>query len=148
MEDYPKTLLEFERQFGTEVACIEYLFKLRWPEGFRYPRCGRVEVWRMRRDLYRCAHCRTESSVTSGTIFQDTRKPLQVWFHAIWHLTSQKYGANALGLQRVLDFGFNRRTSRSRGKLFYRLVQQSVTIAPLSGRDLRAPRARSQTTIY
>jgi len=311
VEDYPKTLLEFERRFGTEVACIEYLFKLRWPEGFQCPRCGHAEVWRMRRDLYRCAHCRTESSVTSGTIFQDTRKPLQVWFRAIWHLTSQKYGANALGLQRVLDLGsyrtawtwlhklrramvrqgrdrlsgmvqadeiyiggekpgkrgrgaagkalvvvmvevkgdeigrirlrhvqdasgpslegaikegvepgstvqtdgwsgyrrlsklgyrhdvirketavgtsllpkvnrvasllkrwllgtyqggvqlshldyyldeytfrFNRRTSRSRGKLFYRLVQQSVTIAPLSGRDLRAPRARSQTTIY
>lgn len=105
MEDYPKTLLEFQRRFGTEAACIEYLFKLRWPEGFRCPQCGHAEVWRMRRDLYRCAHCRFETSVIAGTIFQDTRKPLQVWFYAIWHLTSQKYGANALGLQRVLDFG-------------------------------------------
>jgi transposase-like protein len=105
MEDYPRTLLEFEQRFGTEEACIEYLFKLRWPEGFRCPRCGHPEAWNMRRDLHRCVRCRFETSVTAGTIFQDTRKPLHLWFRAIWHLTSQKYGANALGLQRVLDLG-------------------------------------------
>ena len=110
MEDYPRTLLEFEQRFGTEEACIEYLFKLRWPEGFRCPRCGHPEAWQMRRGLYRCARCRFDTSVTAGTIFQDTRKPLRLWFCVIWHLTSQKYGANALGLQRVLDLG-NYRTA-------------------------------------
>jgi len=105
MEDYPKTLLEFEQRFGTEEACLEYLFKLRWPGGFRCPRCGHSEAWPMKRELYRCVRCRYETSVTAGTIFQDTRKPLRLWFRAIWHLTSQKYGANALGLQRVLDLG-------------------------------------------
>ena len=64
----------------------------------------------MRRGLYRCARCRFDTSVTAGTIFQDTRKPLRLWFCVIWHLTSQKYGANALGLQRVLDLG-NYRTA-------------------------------------
>jgi transposase-like protein len=43
--------------------------------------------------------------VTAGTIFHRTRKPLKLWFRAMWHITSQKYGANALGLQRVLDLG-------------------------------------------
>ena len=105
MEDYPKTLLEFEQRFRTEEACVEYLFKLRWPEGFGCPRCGHPEAWSMKRELYRCVRCRYETSVTAGTIFQDTRKPLRLWFRAIWHLTSQKYGANALGLQRVLDLG-------------------------------------------
>ena len=41
----------------------------------------------------------------AGTIFQDTKKPLRLWFWAIWHLTTQKYGANALGMKRVLDLG-------------------------------------------
>lgn len=45
MEDYPKTLLEFEQRFRTEEACIEYLFKLRWPEGFQCPRCGHPEAY-------------------------------------------------------------------------------------------------------
>jgi len=105
MEDYPKTLIEFEQRFSTEEACIEYLLKLRWPEGFRCPRCGHSEVWLIRRELYKCARCRFETSVTAGTMFQDTRKSLKLWFRAIWHLTSQKYGANALGLKRVLDLG-------------------------------------------
>jgi transposase-like protein len=43
--------------------------------------------------------------VTAGTLFQDTRKPLPMWFRAMWHVTSQKYGASALGLQRVLGLG-------------------------------------------
>jgi transposase-like protein len=46
-----------------------------------------------------------QTSVLAGTIFQDTKKPLRLWFRAIWHITSQKYGANALGLQRVLGLG-------------------------------------------
>jgi len=59
----------------------------------------------MKGDLYRCVRCHFRSSVAAGTIFQDTKKPLRLWFRAIWHLTSQKYGANALGVQRVLGLG-------------------------------------------
>lgn len=55
--------------------------------------------------MYECARCGFQASVTAGTIFQDTKKPLRLWFRAIWHLTGQKYGANALGLQRILDLG-------------------------------------------
>ena len=40
--------------------------------------------------------------MTAGTIFQDTRTPLSVWFQAMWWVTTQKNGASALGLQRVL----------------------------------------------
>lgn len=52
-----------------------------------------------------CRACGLETSVTAGTIFHKTRKPLRVWFKAMWWVTSQKYGANALGLQRVLGLG-------------------------------------------
>ena len=38
-------------------------------------------------------------------IFQDTRKPLRMWFRAIWWVTAQKNGASALGLQRILGLG-------------------------------------------
>ena len=105
MEDYPKTLLEFEEQFATEQACREYLFKLRWPEGFCCPCCKEIKAWPTNRDLYKCVRCGFQTSVTAGTIFQDTKKPLRVWFRAMWHVTSQKYGTNALGLQRVLGLG-------------------------------------------
>ena len=52
-----------------------------------------------------CKGCRAQVSVLAGTIFQDTHVPMQVWFHAIWWITSQKNGVSALGLQRVLGLG-------------------------------------------
>ena len=105
MENYPKTLLELERQFTTDQACREYLFALRWPNGFVCRRCGGRQAWPMSRGLWLCRSCRHQASVIAGTIFQDTRTPLTVWFRAIWLLTSQKNGISALGLQRVLGLG-------------------------------------------
>ena len=105
MEDYPKTVLEFEKRFSTEKACREYLFQLRWPEGFRCSRCGFHEAWITKRGLYRCKKCDFQISVTAGTIFQDTHKPLRLWFRAMWYVTNQKQGVSALGLQKFLGLG-------------------------------------------
>lgn len=102
MEDFPRDLLEFESRFSTEAACREYLFQLRWPDGFRCPRCGERKSWLVSDVLLQCSGCSYQSSVTAGTIFQDTRKPLRLWFRAAWWVTSQKNGASAMGLQRVL----------------------------------------------
>jgi transposase-like protein/ribosomal protein L37AE/L43A len=102
MEDYPKDLQEFDARFGTETACRNYLMKLRWPEGFVCPHCEAKKAWAVREILWQCAQCGRQTSVTAGTIFQDTRTSLRVWFQAMWWLTTQKNGASALGLQRVL----------------------------------------------
>ncbi len=88
MEDYPRNLVEFEARFATEEACRDYLVRLRWPAGFRCPRCGRDKAWPVRRVLFECAHCGTQRSVTAGTIFQDTRQPLTLWFRAMWWVTT------------------------------------------------------------
>jgi transposase-like protein len=105
MEDYPRTLAELEARFSTEEACREYLFKLRWPTGFECPGCGCRKAWNVRTTLWECTVCGRQTSVTAGTVFQDTRKPLAAWFRAMWYVTSQKNGASALGLQRVLGLG-------------------------------------------
>ncbi len=105
MEDYPRTLAEFEARFESEKACREYLFRLRWPEGFRCPRCGQTKAWPLLTARWQCAACAYQVSLTAGTIFQDTRTPLKVWFRALWWLTSQKNGVSALGLQRILGLG-------------------------------------------
>jgi hypothetical protein len=105
VEEYPRNLSEFEAWFDTEQACREYLFRLRWPEGFRCPRCCGGHFWPVRSALMQCQQCGHQASVTAGTIFQDTRKPLVDWFRAMYWLASQKNGASALGLQRVLGLG-------------------------------------------
>jgi transposase-like protein len=104
-EDYPKTMLELERRFSDEAACREYLTGLRWPTGFVCPHCAASKSLEIRRDLSRCLACRKEVSVTSGTVFQDSKLPLTLWFRAMWQITSQKNGVSAIGLQRVLGLG-------------------------------------------
>jgi len=98
-------LAELETRFGTEQACRDYLLKLRWPEGFVCQRCRGRSAWTTNRNLLVCAGCQYQASLTAGTIFQDTRKPLTMWFRAIWWVTAQKNGASALGLQRILGLG-------------------------------------------
>ena len=105
MENYPRNILEFEEQFASEDACREYLFQLRWSDGFRCPRCQHQEAWKTSECLYICVKCKHKTSVTAGTIFQDTSKPLKVWFLAMWYVTNQKQGVSALGLQRMLGLG-------------------------------------------
>ena len=104
-EEYPRTLLELERGYDGEDACIEYLATLRWPDGWVCPRCAGIEAWQLGRDRWRCGNCRYEMSVTAGTVFQDSHLPLTIWFRAMWQITSQKNGISALGLQRALGLG-------------------------------------------
>lgn len=105
MEDYPRTLMEFESRFFSEAACLEYLIQMRWPDGFVCPSCDGRKAWQTGRMLFHCARCDRQVSVTAGTIFQGTRKPLQMWFRAMWWVTSQKNGASAKGLQQNLGLG-------------------------------------------
>ena len=105
MADYPKNALEFEQWFATEEACREYVWQLRYPDGFVCPRCGGTDAWKMSSGLYWCEDCDYQQSVTAGTIFQGTHKPLRLWFRAMWYVVNQKHGVSALGLQRVLELG-------------------------------------------
>jgi transposase-like protein len=103
--DYPKTILALRDRFPDEDSCRAYLALLRWPEGFRCPACQGKDFWMTDRALYHCRACHHQASVTAGTLFMDTHLPLRLWFEATWQVTSQKYGASALGLQRVLGLG-------------------------------------------
>ena len=100
--DYPRTLAEFDEWFSSEAACLAFLRRVRWRAGFRCPVCGNTQGWETARGHLRCSRCARQTSITAGTIFEGTRKPLRLWFQAIWYLTHQKHGVSALGLQRVL----------------------------------------------
>jgi transposase-like protein len=103
--DYPATWPAFQSWFPDEAACVRFLEKLRWPNGFVCPVCDGGDAWRTKEGLWLCASCRRKTSVTSGTIFHRSRLPLTSWFAAAWLVTSQKNGVSALGLKRVLGLG-------------------------------------------
>lgn len=104
--DYPQTFQAMDEWFRDEAACRDYIRKLRWQNGFLCSHCGATEQpWTTTGGRLLCRVCRHETSLTAGTIFEGTRKPLRTWFLAMWFVTSQKNGVSALGLQRVLGLG-------------------------------------------
>lgn len=98
-------MLDFSDMFPDEDACLEYLSLIRWPGGCRCLRCGSADLWKQSGGHYRCSDCRYTFSVTVGTLFQDTKKPLRLWFQAIWYVVNQKHGVSAPGLQKALGPG-------------------------------------------
>ena len=105
MEEYHKDQEEFEAWFASEEACRDYLYRRRWPNGFVCSRCGYSNAWPIGKILYECSGCHYKLSVSAGTIFQDTHKPLTVWFRYIWWVTEQKNGASALSLKKIPGLG-------------------------------------------
>jgi len=103
--DYPKNQIEFNKMFNTEQNCIEYLVAIRWPRGFECPTCGSIRYWKKSKNRFECIDCHTETTVTNGTIFHKSTKPLQIWFQAIWWIVAQKNGVSAKGLMKVLGLG-------------------------------------------
>ena len=103
--DFPRNQLELEKRFATNGACRDYIFNLRFPNGFVCPACGSPEYWEQTRDRITCSKCLHECSSLNGTLFHKTHLPLTLWFRAAWWITNQKQGVNALGLQRALGIG-------------------------------------------
>jgi hypothetical protein len=103
--DYPRTFLEFRDWFGDDAACLDYLEKLRWPNGFVCPVCGGGDAWQTARRMWMCSSCGRKTSVTAGTIFHRSHTPISTWFAAAWFVTSNKNGVSALALQGQLGFG-------------------------------------------
>ena len=99
------TALDFQDMFPDDEACLAYMSLLRWHAGFACPSCGHDKAWEMSKGVHRCQKCLFETSVTRGTIFHDTKKPLRMWFMAMWYVVNQKNGVSALGLQQVLGLG-------------------------------------------
>lgn len=99
---YPGTMQEFFTQFPDEQSCRDYLAKVIWGDSFKCPHCKSSEAWKSKRGVFRCVGCARDVSVKVGTVFEDSRVPLHLWFQAVWFVVSQKDGISALGLARMI----------------------------------------------
>jgi hypothetical protein len=102
---YPRTFEDVLDWFSTEDDCATYLEWVRWPDGFACPVCGGTKSWRTARGLLHCQGCDRQVSVTAGTVFEDSRKPLRLWFHVMWLMMAQKTGLSARNLCDTYGFG-------------------------------------------
>jgi hypothetical protein len=100
----PTYLRDFAAMFSTEEACRDYLFRVRWPNGFTCEKCG-SRSWHYvdPRGVIECGR-KHQTSVTAGTIMHKTRTPLTIWFHAAYLVSSLTPGITALQFQKQLGF--------------------------------------------
>lgn len=102
------SLTAFLEHYGTEEQCREALAKARWPRGFHCQDCNHAgHCYLVGRHVYQCNRCKRQVSLTSGTLFADTKLPLRTWFLAIYLLTQHKNGISALALHRQLGVSYN-----------------------------------------
>jgi ribosomal protein L37AE/L43A len=127
---FPRTLPEFQSVFTDEATCRRYLVESRWPDGFSCPNCGADEGWERGSGIFICRRCRTETSVTAGTVLDHTHLPLVTWFWAAYLVTTTS-GLNALSLGRQLGL-----TSRKTTHAVMRRLRRSMSalaLPPLAG---------------
>jgi transposase-like protein len=98
------SLREFQTQFPTERACLDFMFKARWPRGLQCPECEKKNCYYPieKRRSYSCAWCGHQVYPTAGTIFHKSSTKLQSWFFAIFLMSASKNGVAAKELQRQL----------------------------------------------
>jgi transposase-like protein len=104
-EDFPKSEIEFDLRFLNPNTCYDYLFSLKWPNGFVCKKCGNETYWISKRQLYICTKCEHQHSLTAGTIMDSSKKPITYWFKAMWWFTTRRSGVNAVNLKELLGFG-------------------------------------------
>jgi len=103
--DCPMNILEFQKMFPDEAACLKYLEHMRWPNGFACSKCSVVgEPFRIpkRMRVLVCRSCRYETSVTAGTVMHRSKTDVLAWFWAAHLVSTQTLGVSALELQKKL----------------------------------------------
>ncbi len=107
------TLREFDRLFPDEESCREYLFSHRWPDGVKCPRCresktvykiGQPWKWECCNPLCISGHA-YRFSLIAGTIYENTKYPLLIWFKVLYLMLTSKKGISALQIHRMIGSG-------------------------------------------
>lgn len=129
------SLNQFIADYGTESQCEAVLEKSRWPKGFGCPKCETREHSSYRRGrvkVFQCRACRTQTTLTEGTIFHSTKLPLTRWFQAMYFLSQTKNNVSILELRRLAGLSYPA-AWRMKHKLMQVMYERETTTR-LSGR--------------
>lgn len=128
-----KTLPQLYAAFSDNQVALDHFKTIRWSNGEFCPYCGHDKIYTLKANRYQCAQCRSSFSILVGTIFENTKLPLRVWFGAIWLLTNHPNGIASTTLAK--DLGI---TQKSAWFLLHRLRHaartQSFNTPPMTGK--------------
>lgn len=141
----PRTLIytfaDFERDFPTEEACLEWLLAHLYPDGIHCRRCKRVTKHHMlpsRIKAVACDYCGSHIHPTAGTIFHKSRTKMRTWFHAIYLMSTTRCGISAMQLMRETGVTY---------KTAWRMFSQIRKLLKEDVRDLRGE-VEVDSTLY
>ena len=125
------TIKDFNKQFPTDDACLDFIFKALYPQSVNCPVCGKVTPHYKRTGVkvYACEFCGHSVSPTAGTIFHKSETPLRSWFYAMFLMSTTKTGISAKQLQR--ETGVTYKTAWRMFNQIRKLMTENVN--PLSG---------------
>ena len=109
-------MVQIVRRFDTDAKARAHLEAVLWKDGVVCPHCqckDQTKFWniaanpakKIRPGLRQCANCKSQFTVTVGTVFEDSKIPLHKWLIAYYLICSSKKGIAALALQRFLEIG-------------------------------------------
>lgn len=124
------SLNQFLSQYGEEQQCESALESVRWPDGFRCPKCSSDNHCCYRRGqrvkVFQCSDCRTQTTLREGTIFHSSNLPLTTWFQAMYFLTQGKNNVSILELRRLIGVSY-RAAWRIKHKLMQVMYEREQT---------------------
>ena len=100
--DVPTTLPGFVRLFPTDQSCAEYLFHVRYPNGYVCPECGSKKAWKVDDLCQMICDNGHRVTITAGTVMHRSRQPLTTWFYAAYLVATLTPGVSALQFQKQL----------------------------------------------
>ena len=126
------SLLDLLKTFSDEQSCIDHFTAIKWSEKKQCPHCGGSKIYHFSDNrTHKCGDCRKKFSIRVGTIFEDSKIPLQKWFMAIYLTTSHKKGISSIQLSKDIDV-----TQKTAWFMLHRVrlaLQDNATGGKLSG---------------
>src|SRR5579872_4799258 len=102
------SLMEFERRYPDDAACLDELVGMLYPDGIHCPKCVKItKHHRMKaRTAYSCQFCGHMEYPLAGTIFEGSSTSLKLWFYAMYLMTSTRGGISAKRLEREVGVSY------------------------------------------
>ncbi len=99
-----KNLIDVLDYFKEETTCRMFLAQQRWGDKPCCPHCGNAEKIYVTNRGYKCAEksCTKKFSVTTGTVMENTKIKLRLWYAAMYLISSHKRGVSSYELARDL----------------------------------------------
>jgi len=138
-----KTLTEFTDFFHNEEICLEHFASVRFANGEYCPHCGHEEIYTFSNGKrFRCAKCKQDFTIKTGTVFGESKLPLRKWFMAIYLLSTTSKGISSVQLAKhvgvtqktgwFMDHRIRKAMQQNKGQLFGRIEADETFIGGLS----------------